>query len=146
MTPAGGPREPVSPAAVAAAPEAPPADAEASIAYQAPAPHAPPQPAPEPAFAGPPTYHAEPSADATPPASVSAKEEPAEVSAYRARPALQPFSLPPELVQIETTHHGQAAEEPQTGEEAQARRARRPRPEPIAPSEPLVQIETRQGD
>ena len=48
--------------------------------------------------------------------------------------------------ELETTHHGHAAEEAPAGEESQARRPRRPRPEPIAPSEPLVQIETRQGE
>jgi hypothetical protein len=70
----------------------------------------------------------------------------AESSTYRARPAPQPFSLPPDLVQIETTHHGYAAQEPPAAEESQARRPRRPRPEPAEPSEPLVQVETRQGE
>jgi hypothetical protein len=87
----------------------------------------------------------EPSAGAAP-ATSSAKEERADVSAYRTPPALQPFSLPPDLVQIETTHSAYAAQETPPGEEPQERRPRRPRPEPAAPSEPLVQIETRQGE
>jgi hypothetical protein len=67
-----------------------------------------------------------------------------EAAAYRARPAAQSFSLPPDLVQIETSASSvapglapAAMSEPQ-----QARRPRRAPSEP-AVNEPLVQIETR---
>jgi ribonuclease E len=143
MAPAGGAPEPVIPAAPA--PEAVPAQAEAPMAYQAPAPQPSPEPAPEPTLTAAAPRHAEPTA-ATEPAAPSMREEPADTSANRARPTPEPFSLPPDLVQIESTHHGYAGQEPPAGEETQARRPRRPRPEPAAPSEPLVQVETRQGE
>jgi hypothetical protein len=145
MAPTGSAREPVSPAAAAPRPEAEPAQAEEPVAYRAPAPQPSPEPAPEAVIAEAFPRQAEP-ITAAEPAAAKAVEEPADASAYRARPAPQPFSLPPDMVQIETTHPGYVAEEPPAGEEMQARRPRRPRPEPVAPSEPLVQVETRQGE
>lgn len=53
------------------------------------------------------------------------------------------YALPPELVQIETSHASAAdtvIEEPAAPQ--QPRRPRRPAPEPVA-QEPLVQVETR---
>ncbi len=134
-TPAASAREPMSPAPAAPAPER--VVAEEPEQYRAPAP--PPQPSPEPAAEA---AHAA----AAPPMEAAAVAEPAESPTYRARPAPQPLSLPPELVQIETTHHEYAAPEALVADEAQARRPRRPRPEPAAPGEPLVQVETRQGE
>jgi hypothetical protein len=74
------------------------------------------------------------------------REEPADTSANRARPTPEPFSLPPDLVQIETSRGAPSAEERPGTEAMQAPRPRRPRPEPVAPSEPLVQVETRQSE
>jgi ribonuclease E len=130
--PATSAREPMSPAAVAPRPE--PAQAEEPVQYRVPVPQPSPEPAAEAAYA------------AAAPRQVEAAVAEPEPSPYRARPAPQPFSLPPELVQIETTHHGYAEQEPPAGDEAQARRPRRPRSEPAAASEPLVQVETRQGE
>jgi ribonuclease E len=65
-----------------------------------------------------------------------------EVAVYRARPAVQSFDLPPDLVQVETV--APAAPLPEPSDEGLPRRPRRPRPEAeAAVSEPLVQIETR---
>jgi ribonuclease E len=142
---AGGAREAVTPVVSAPAPEATPAPAEAPMAYQPPAPQPAPEPGAAPALVAAAPRYPEPTAAADSPSAV-AREESADTSAYRSRPMPQPFSLPPELVQIETTHSGYGAEEAPSGEGAQERRPRRPRPEPAAPSEPLVQVETRQGE
>jgi ribonuclease E len=63
----------------------------------------------------------------------------------RAAAAAPSFSLPPDMVQIETSRERGPESVSLAQEPAQPRRPRRPRPEPGAPaeSEPLVQIETR---
>jgi ribonuclease E len=123
--------EPVSesaermPVAETAAYEAPRADAERPERPAAP-------PAPEPVVAAPPP---------APPAIVRvAAEPPAEP---RVRPAPQQYALPPDMMQVETTHHASVEDTAPAAEEVRPARPRRPRLEPVVPAEPLVQVETR---
>ena len=133
MPPTAGAREPAMSAEPPPGPDA--ARAEESVAYRPPAPPPMQEPASEPMSA------AVVAREATPTLAEAA------APSHRARPAPQPFPLPPDLVQVETANREYVAQEPPSGEEGLTRRPpRRPRPEPETPSEPLVQIETRQGE
>jgi ribonuclease E len=75
-------------------------------------------------------------------APAQAHEEPAAMPAYRAPAPAPTYSLPPDMVQVETTHAAPplGATEP---DPIQPRRPRRPAPETPAETGPLVQVETR---
>jgi hypothetical protein len=94
---------------------------------------------PEPEPAAPPRY--EPAVE---PRQTTAPALPQpEPLAYRAPALVQAYTIPPDMVQVETTHAAVPAE-PDVQAESQPRRVRRPRPEETAvESEPLVQVETR---
>jgi hypothetical protein len=66
---------------------------------------------------------------------------------YRAKAIAKPLELPPDLVQVETSHKVSQppAQFDAAGDATQARRPRRPHAEPAIESQPLVQIETRSG-
>jgi hypothetical protein len=66
-----------------------------------------------------------------------------ERAAYRAPVQAQAYTMPPDMVQVETTHAA-APLEPDVQPESLSRRPRRPRAEETAvEGEPLVQVETR---
>ena len=104
--------------------------AEPAVQMPAPAPAMPPAPSAEPQVPGP----------SAPQRSYA--ETPEE---SRSRPAPQAFVLPAGLVQIETTHSAPPEEPTSRSRERRPPRPRRPHPEPAVASEPLVQIETRDG-
>jgi ribonuclease E len=70
------------------------------------------------------------------------REEPAAMPEYRAPAPAPTYSLPPDMVQVETTHAAPPLSEPEP-ELTQPRRPRRPAAEPPVETGPLVQVETR---